>query len=80
MALGLAAIVDKAKVVRYRGAMLLAYAQRKDTLAPLRAAMQALNVEQGADDLAAAIDAIDNENHNYFVDRGHTGKVMMSFE
>ncbi|MBK8257905.1 MAG: hypothetical protein IPK82_35220 [Polyangiaceae bacterium] len=70
--LGLEAILDRAKYVRYRGAMLLAYAQRADALPALRAATTAQNDSDG--DLSAAIDAIEARNHNYFVDRNHTGK------
>lgn len=73
LALGLEAIVDRSKIVRYRGAMLLAYSQRKDALPYLRAAL--VRDGPGADDLLAAIDAIENENHNYFVDREHSGKM-----
>lgn len=80
LALGLAAIVDKATAVRYRGAMLLAYAQRKDVLPQLRAALDSLAGKPGADDLAAAIDAIESENQNFFVDRTHSGKVTLSIE
>jgi hypothetical protein len=80
LVLGLAAIVDKAKGVRYRGAMLLAYAQKKAVLPQLRVALESLAGGPGADDLAAAIDAIENENHNYFVDRTHSGKLMLNIE
>ena len=72
--------VDKAKGVRYRGAMLLAYSLRKDVLPQLRAALETLADGPGAGDLAAAIDAIENENHNYFVDRTHSGKIMLTIE
>lgn len=75
LALGLEAIVDRSKIVRYRGAMLLAYSQRKDALPYLRAALVSLRDGPGADDLLAAIDAIENANHNYFVDREHSGKM-----
>jgi len=80
IALGLAAIVDKAKGVRYRGAMLLAYSQRSDVLPQLQAALRALANGPGADDLAAAIDAIENRNHNYFADRTHSGKITLEIE
>jgi hypothetical protein len=80
LALGLAAIVDKAKGVRYRGAMLLAYSQRKDALSQLRVALETLAGGPGAEDLAAAIDAIENENPNYFVDRTHSGMITLSIE
>jgi hypothetical protein len=80
LALGYAAIVDKAKGVRYRGAMLLAYSLRKDALSPLRSALATLAGGPGADDLVAAIDAIKNENHNYFLDRTHSGKVTLTID
>jgi len=80
VALGIEAIGDKAKGVRYRGAMLLAYSQRKDALPQLRAALETLAGGPGADDLAAAIDAIENENPNYFVDRTHSGNITLTIE
>ncbi len=80
VSLACAAIVDKAKGVRYRGAMLLAYSLRMDVLPQLRAALETLAGGPGAGDLAAAIDAIENENHNYFVDRTHSGKIMLTIE
>lgn len=76
--LGLEAIHDRLTVVRYRGAMLLAYSQRKDALPRLRAALASLGEGPGTADLTAAIDAIESGNHNYFVDRKHTGKVKMT--
>lgn len=78
--IGLAAIKDKAQAVRYRGAMLLAYSQRKDVLAKLHEARAALQGKQGADDMMAAIDAIESENHNYFVDRTHSNNVTMTID
>jgi hypothetical protein len=60
--------------------MLLAYAQQPATIAPLREALAALGDDAGADDLAAAIDAIENGNANYFVDRTHSGNVILTIE
>jgi hypothetical protein len=76
--LGREAIRDKSKVVRYRACMLLAYAQRKDSLPDLREAQMRLGNNPGADDVAAAIDAIESENQHYFVDRHHTGKMRLT--
>ena len=73
--LGISAISDKAKGVRYRGAMLLAYSQRTAALPALHAAHQAYSSTGDADDLAAAIDAIQSQNHHYFLDRAHTGNT-----
>lgn len=77
-ALGLAAIRDRAKGVRYRGAMLLAFSQRSDAVPALRAALASLPPgDESADDMAAAIDAIQSGNHNFFADRHHTGKITI---
>jgi hypothetical protein len=70
--LGLAAATDKAKVVRYRAISLLAYAQRSEALPLLRSLLAHPNKET-AGDAAAAIDAIEARNHNYFHDRDHSG-------
>jgi len=78
--LGVEAIKDKSKAVRYRGAMLLAYSQRADALPSLRAALHSLNGRPGADDLMAAIDAIESGNHHFFVDRTHSGKMKLTIE
>ena len=78
IALGLEAIRDKSKVVRYRGALLLANSQRKEALSFLRAALTHLGDGPGANDLLAAIDAIESGNPNYFIDREHTGKIKLT--
>lgn len=80
VALGREALRDKAGGVRYRACMLLAYSQRREALPDLWEALQAYSGKQGADEVAAAIDAIEQQNHNYFVDRDHSGRVKMSFE
>ena len=77
VAIGKEAISDKSKVVRYRGCMLLAYSQRKDVLPTLRHALETTTDAEGNADLLAAIDAIEHENHNFFVDRKHSGKATM---
>lgn len=58
--------------------MLLAYAQRKDCLPDLRAARVWLGGKPGADDMEAAIDAIESENQHYFVDRHQIGKMTLT--
>ena len=72
--LGIKALGDKSKVVRYRACMLLAVAQNPDAISHLE---QLLENDSSKEDAAAAIDAIKNKNHNYFVDRGHTGKTLL---
>jgi hypothetical protein len=75
---GREAIRDKSKMVRYRGCMLLAYAQREDTLPELKEVLKGLGSGAGSDDVRAAIDAIEHKNHNYFVDRKHSGKITLA--
>jgi len=77
VAIGKEAITDKSKVVRYRGCMLLAYSQKKEMLPVLKHALEATIDAEGKADLLAAIDAIEHENHNFFVDRKHSGKATM---
>lgn len=77
LTIGKEALADKSKVVRYRACMLLAYSQRTDALPVLRQALKATNDAEGRADLLAAIDAIESGNHNFFVDREHTGKSTL---
>lgn len=75
--LGLLAVKDRSKAVRYRGSMLLACSLRRD----LVEALQQI-AEQGPSDaradLMAAIDAVQSQNQNYFVDRVHSGKTKLN--
>lgn len=72
--LGIKALGDKSKVVRYRACMLLAVAQNTDALSHLE---KLLGDNSLKEDAVAAIDAIKNKNHNYFVDRDHSGKALL---
>lgn len=78
--LGREAIQDKARVVRYRASGLLAYSLRKDVLPDLREAARALRDKPGIEDLHAAIDAIEHQNHHYFIDREHSGRMTWDVE
>ncbi|MBN1801327.1 MAG: hypothetical protein JW891_07465 [Candidatus Lokiarchaeota archaeon] len=75
--LGKVAIKDKSKIVRYRGCMLLAYSLRKDVIPFLRQALKEVPLNS-REDVIATIDAIENENHHFFVDRNHSGKVTLN--
>ena len=75
--LGREALRDRSKVTRYRACLLLAYSLRRDTLEDLRAA-QAEAPKESQEDIRAAIDAIENGNSNFFVDRDHSGKVVLT--
>jgi hypothetical protein len=68
---------DKSKIVRRRACQLLAYAQDSSLLPEMIKARESIPPESRAD-LEAAIDAVENENQHYFVDRTHSGKVKMS--
>lgn len=76
--LGTEAMRDKAKIVRYRGCMLLAYSQRPEVLPALKQALGVANKEADREDLRAAIDAIESGNHNFFVNRDHSGKMTLT--
>jgi hypothetical protein len=73
--LGIKATKDKATVVRYRACMLLAYSLNKDALPHLRALLNHAD-KKTIEDAKAAIDAIEHNNHNYFIDRQHSGKMF----
>jgi integrase len=72
--LGLMALRDKSHMVRFRGCGLLAYALRKDALPALQELLGHSD-RRTVEDATAAIDAIRSRNHNFFVDRGHTGRL-----
>ena len=73
--LGIAALGDRSRVVRYRACGLLAYSLRAEALEPLRGLR--LDSKAGStEDANAAIHAIESQNHHYFVDRSRTGKTF----
>jgi hypothetical protein len=72
--LGLAALKDKSRVVRYRACGLLAYSLRRDAMQSLTAASNHSD-SKTVEDALAAIDSIMNKNHNLFVDRSHSGGI-----
>jgi hypothetical protein len=73
--LGVKALTDKSTLVRYRACGVLAYSLRKDALPHLEGLLGHPD-KKTAEDAKAAIDAIRNKNHHYFIDRDHTGKVF----
>jgi hypothetical protein len=58
--------------------MLLAFSLRRDALPELREVLRELRGKAGHEYVAAAIDAIEHQNHNFFVDRAHSGKRTMT--
>jgi hypothetical protein len=75
--IGRMAVEDKSGIVRYRGCGIIAYSLRPDAL-PIPRQQIAHPDPKTVDDVEAAIDAISNGNHHYFVDRQHTGKTFWS--
>jgi len=75
--LGILALQDRAKLVRYRACMLLAYSQRDDALPYLRDLLNSPCAETVGNSMAA-IDAIESKNHHYFLDRDHTGNIFLA--
>lgn len=73
------ALSDKATIVRYRACMLLAYSLRKDVIPDLKKILNHTD-KKTAEDAAAALDAIKHQNHNYFLDRTHTGRLIWKLE
>jgi hypothetical protein len=73
--LGVATLNDRASIVRYRACGVLAYSLRRDALSHLQALVGHKD-KKTSDDARAAIDAIKHNNHHYFVDREHTGKMF----
>jgi hypothetical protein len=71
--LGLAALHDRATVVRYRACGLLAYSLREDALSRLNQMLRHDDAKTAAD-AKAAITAISKRNHHLFVDRDGSGR------
>lgn len=74
--LGIDAVFDKSKVVRYRACMLLAYAQKNEAIQFLEKVYK--QFKDSEEDALAAIDAIRCQNQHYFLDRNHSGKIKMN--
>lgn len=75
--LGLAALNDRATLVRYRACMMLAFALDKRAVEPLKALLTHED-QRTVEDARAALDAIKHQNHHYFIDRRHTGKMKLN--
>lgn len=78
--LGVLALTDRSKEVRFRACMLLALSQKKEAIPDLRQASDKVNDAETKGNIFAAIDAILSNNQNYFVDRDHTGQVFLEYE
>lgn len=76
--LGLEALWDKSKHVRHLACLLLSWSLREDALDELRKIEKSCVDNEFLKDIQATIDAIENQNSNYFVDRDHSGKVTLN--
>ena len=72
--LGILASKDKSWVVRYRALGLLAYSLRRDVLGEVRSQLSSPDKRTAAD-AAAAIAAIEEQNHHLFHDRDRSGRT-----
>jgi hypothetical protein len=59
--------------------MLLACSLDEESIPVLERALEGAE-GQGREDVLAALDAIRSQNHNYFLDRDHSGRVTLNFE
>jgi hypothetical protein len=76
--MGTLAVRDRAYAVRRYGCALLAYSLRADALSILLPLSKHAD-HRTVEDARAAIDAIRSKNHNFFRDRGHSGKILWSY-
>ena len=74
--LGLMALNDRSIAVIYSACMLLAYSLRDDAIEPLKNVLKHKD-QRAAGDAKAAIDAIRHQNHHYFKDRCHSGRIFL---
>ena len=72
--LALGALSDRSRMVRYHACAALAYSQSKYVLPALESVLSHPDKET-REHAVAAIDAISSQNHHFFADREHTGKI-----
>ncbi len=76
--MGAVAVRDRAYAVRYHGCALMAYSLRADALPTLISLLKHAD-RRTVEDARAAIDSIKSNNHNFFKDRDHSGKIRWSY-
>jgi len=75
--LGVIALSDRSKKVKYRACMLLSYSLNKNALPELEK-LRVLETDiRCLADIEATIDSIRSGNSNFFVDRSHTGQIIL---
>jgi hypothetical protein len=77
--LAVASLDDRAYLVRMHSCSILAYSLRHDVLPHLQRLLQHAHQATRAD-AAAAIDAIEQQNHHYWFDRDHSGEAFWTLE
>lgn len=76
--LGLLALSDRSKAVRYRACMLLAYSLEKRVVDELKLLLSSAKLdEEMRKDVEAVLDAVEHQNSDLFVDRERTGKLSL---
>jgi hypothetical protein len=75
--LGIEALSDKSKAVRYQACLLLSFSLKKEALPALQEIKLKITDTETLANIDAAIDAIENQNTNFFADRQHTGKITL---
>lgn len=76
--LGLTAVHDKAYDVRHYACALLAYSLRREALQTLDSLLKHSD-RRTVQDAKAAIDAIKSNNHHFFRDRDHSGRIKWEY-
>jgi hypothetical protein len=78
--LGKIALFDRSKHVRFEACALLACSLRSDAIPNLCEAREKFPDSMTQEGTIAAIDAINSQNHAFFLDRDHSGKFVVNFE
>lgn len=77
--IGIEGLTDRAKQGRYLACQLLAWSLDRSVLPTLYEAANNCKDQETLDNIKAAIDAIEHQNSNYYVDRKHTGKITLKY-
>ena len=75
--LGIIALSDKSTIVRHNACTLLAFSLERTAIPHLKKLLNHHD-KKTSDDALAAIDAIEHQNHNYFIDRSHSGTTFLN--
>jgi hypothetical protein len=69
------ALGHRSYMVRYRACMVLAYSLRREAISALQSLLQHADART-REDAVRALDAIQHQNHHYFVDTQHSGRTF----